>query len=49
MKKVRIGLVGAGFVARIHMNAYRRVYGVEACVSAVCARSNPATVSKGAV
>ena len=39
MKKVRIGLVGAGFVARIHMNAYRRVYGVEACVSAVCARS----------
>ncbi len=39
MKKVRIGLVGAGFIARIHMNAYRRVYGVEACVGAVCARS----------
>ena len=43
MKKVRIGLVGAGFVARIHMNAYRRVYGVEACVSAVCARSATTT------
>jgi predicted dehydrogenase len=27
-EKVRVGLVGAGFVARIHAEAYRRVYGV---------------------
>src|ERR687887_2627481 len=26
--EVRVGLVGAGFVARIHAEAYRRVYGV---------------------
>ena len=40
MKSVRIGLVGAGFIAHIHMEAYKRVYGVEAKVEAVCARSD---------
>lgn len=39
MQKVRVGLVGAGFIARIHMEAYRRVYGLDVKVEAVCARS----------
>jgi predicted dehydrogenase len=38
MPKVRVGLVGCGFVAELHMYAYNRVYGVEAEVSAVAAR-----------
>ena len=38
MLKVRVGLVGCGFVAELHMYAYKRVYGVEAQVSAVAAR-----------
>jgi len=38
MKKVRVGLVGCGFVAELHMHAYKRVYGVEAEVKAVAAR-----------
>ena len=39
MRAVRIGLVGAGFIAHIHMEAYKRVYGLEARVEAVCGRS----------
>ena len=35
--KVRIGLVGAGFVARIHAEAYRRVHGVEVELRGVAA------------
>src|SRR6266581_3654418 len=38
MAKIRVGLVGCGFVAELHMYAYRRVYGVEAQVTAVAAR-----------
>ena len=38
MPKVRVGLVGCGFVAELHMYAYKRVYGIEAEVSAVAAR-----------
>jgi predicted dehydrogenase len=38
MPKVRVGVVGCGFVAELHMYAYKRVYGVEAEVSAVAAR-----------
>ncbi|MGA7526946.1 MAG: Gfo/Idh/MocA family oxidoreductase [Pseudolabrys sp.] len=38
MPKVSLGLVGCGFVAELHMYAYRRVYGLEAEVSAVAAR-----------
>ena len=38
MPKVRVGLIGCGFVAELHMYAYKRVYGVEAEVSAVAAR-----------
>src|SRR5262245_24659603 len=40
MAKVRVGLVGCGFVAELHMYAYRRVYGVDAEVTAVCARGD---------
>ncbi len=39
MQTVRIGLVGAGFIAHIHMESYKRVYGLQAKVGAVCARS----------
>ena len=29
MAKIRVGLVGCGFVSELHMYAYRRVYGVD--------------------
>lgn len=38
MAKVKVGLVGCGFVAELHMYAYKRVYGLETEVSAVAAR-----------
>jgi predicted dehydrogenase len=40
MAKIRVGLVGCGFAAELHMHAYRRVYGVEAEVAAVAARGD---------
>jgi predicted dehydrogenase len=40
MAKVRVGLVGCGFVAELHMYAYKRVYGLNAKVSAVAARGD---------
>jgi predicted dehydrogenase len=40
MAKIRIGLVGCGFVAELHMHAYRRVYGVNVEVAAVAARGD---------
>jgi predicted dehydrogenase len=40
MKKVRVGLVGCGFVADLHMYAYKRVYGLDAKVKAVAARGD---------
>src|SRR5215831_18862391 len=40
MTKVRVGLVGCGFVAELHMYAYRRVYGLDAQVTAVAARGD---------
>src|SRR6201994_4129134 len=40
MPKIKVGLVGCGFVAELHMYAYRRVYGVDAEVTAVCARGD---------
>ncbi len=40
MKTVTVGLVGSGFVAELHMHAYRRVYGVDARVAIVCARGD---------
>jgi predicted dehydrogenase len=38
MAKIKIGLVGCGFVSELHMYAYRRVYGVDVEVRAVAAR-----------
>src|SRR6202012_3380202 len=38
MPKIKVGLVGCGFVAELHMYAYRRVYGVDVEVKAVAAR-----------
>src|SRR6266481_3657059 len=40
MTKIRIGLVGCGFVSELHMYAYKRVYGVDVEVSAVAARGD---------
>src|SRR5882757_5097755 len=40
MAKVRVGLVGCGFVSELHMYAYARVYGVDAEVTAVAARGD---------
>lgn len=38
MAKIRVGLVGCGFVSELHMYAFRRVYGVGVEVAAVAAR-----------
>ena len=40
MAKVTIGLVGCGFVAELHMYAYKRVYGIDVEVIAVTARGD---------
>src|SRR3954469_21685836 len=40
MPKIKVGLVGCGFVAELHMYAYRRVYGVDVEVKAVAARGD---------
>jgi len=40
MAKIRVGLVGCGFVSELHMYALRRVYGVEVEVAAVAARGD---------
>ena len=38
--KVRVGLVGSGFAAELHMHAYKRVHGVDAAVTTVAARGD---------
>jgi len=40
MTKVRVGLIGCGFIAELHMEAYRRVYGLAAEVVSVSARGD---------
>ncbi len=40
MKKVRIGLVGAGFVSNIHMDAYKKVIGVPVEVTGIVSDEN---------
>ena len=37
MKKVRVGIIGAGFAARFHTHCYRRVAGIDVEVRAVAA------------
>jgi predicted dehydrogenase len=39
--KIRVGLVGCGFVAELHMYALRRVFGIDVEVGAVAARGEP--------
>ena len=40
LKPIRVGLIGSGFVAELHMHAYRRVYGVAVSVAAVVSRGD---------
>jgi predicted dehydrogenase len=40
VKKVRVGLIGSGFVAELHMHAYRRVYGIDVEVACVVSRGD---------
>jgi predicted dehydrogenase len=40
MARVNVGLVGCGFVAELHMYAYKRVYRIDAEVVAVAARGD---------
>ncbi len=41
MEKVRVGLVGSGFVSNLHMKAYKEVTGVEVEVLGVAAAHDP--------
>ena len=40
MTKIRVGLVGTGFVAQLHMYAHKRVHGVDAEVVAAVSRTD---------
>ncbi|MCG2645306.1 MULTISPECIES: Gfo/Idh/MocA family protein [Bradyrhizobium] len=40
MARIRVGLVGCGFVSELHMYAFRRVYGIDVEVTAVAARGD---------
>ena len=40
MPKIRVGLIGSGFVAELHMYAYKRVHGLDAEVAAVVSRGD---------
>lgn len=40
MARIRVGLVGCGFVSELHLYAFRRVYGVDVEVAAVAARGD---------
>lgn len=40
MARIKVGLVGCGFVSELHMYAFRRVYGVDVEIAAVAARGD---------
>lgn len=40
MARIKVGLVGCGFVSELHMYAFRRVYGVDVEVAVVAARGD---------
>ena len=42
MHKIKIGLVGSGFAASLHMEAYKMVYGVEPVICALASTSEKA-------
>lgn len=42
MKRIKIGLAGCGFAAGLHMEAYKRVCGIEPWVAAVASPSEKA-------
>jgi len=47
MARIRVGLVGCGFVSELHMYAFRRVYGVDVEVAAVAARGDKVVAFAG--
>jgi predicted dehydrogenase len=40
MKQISVGIIGSGFIAELHMHAYRRVFGLDARVRAVVSRGD---------
>lgn len=40
MGKVNVGIIGSGFIAELHMYAYKRVYGLDITVTAVVSRGD---------
>jgi Oxidoreductase family, NAD-binding Rossmann fold len=40
MKQISVGIIGSGFIAELHMHAYRRVFGLDARVRAVASRGD---------
>ncbi len=40
MVTIRVGMIGSGFIAELHMLSYKRVYGLEVEVSAVASRGD---------
>ena len=40
MKSICVGIVGSGFIAELHMRAYRRVFGLDVTVKAVASRGD---------
>ena len=43
MTKVKVGVIGSGFIAELHLYAYKRVYGVPVELAAVVARGDHVT------
>jgi predicted dehydrogenase len=41
MKRVKVGVVGAGFAATFHTESYKRVHGVDLEVAAIASRTRP--------
>ena len=37
LKKVVIGMIGCGFAARLHLEGYKKIYGIEVCIKAASA------------
>jgi predicted dehydrogenase len=45
MKRVRVGMIGAGFAARLHTEAWQRVYGIDAEIVAVASAHGEPTAA----